>query len=86
MLRRIANFLKRAELATDLMVLERDPHSRRAAEIRAKHAKAAFEHKVNKAVVEDAERFAAAFNEVYDKNSNLTGADQIKEIERRMGR
>lgn len=50
MLGRLATFMKRAELASELTVLEQAPNSRRAAEIRDKHKKAKRREKDSKFV------------------------------------
>lgn len=56
MFRRLTKLLKRAEMATDLMVLEKAPDSARAAEIRAKYKMQELENSVRLRINEDVER------------------------------
>ena len=67
---RLSRLLKRAELASDLMVLEQSPDSPRAAAIRQKHLLAAMDQKVNLFVQQDIQRLGAGSTDVRNRPSN----------------
>ena len=65
---RLTNMLKRAEMATDMMVLEKSPDSPRAAKIRAKYEMQRFDDAIRAEIKEEVERVVAKVKSEREKS------------------